>query len=151
MGMFDRLNNEKVKMFYTPFYNKDKKGTDFHYNFSGGSQNNFKNRQVLLLKSFWYKYPDDFLIIQFDYNFRTNVCPFCKKKIDSYFDKSLEKEVYICENCKKEVKFNEVKHFPCFLNIVKNKKLSKTIYDLSVLKKRNINLKNGIYNDLGEK
>lgn len=72
MGMYDYLGGEQIKIFYTPiFESKDiitgKPGT-WH---SGGGMRSFNEGDKLPLKTLYYKYPDNFVV--FDYEYSNNV------------------------------------------------------------------------------
>lgn len=62
MGMYDYLDGEQVKIFYTPVFN-EKYGI-WH---SGGSLRKFNINDELPLKTIYYKYPDNMIIYAYGY------------------------------------------------------------------------------------
>ncbi len=62
MGMYDYLDGEQVKIFYTPVFN-EKYGM-WH---SGGSLRNYSINDELPLKTTYYKYPDNMIIYAYGY------------------------------------------------------------------------------------
>lgn len=68
MGMYDYLGGEQVKIFYRPIFQlnkEDPKNSSFW--FSGGSLENYDRDDDLPLKTLYYKYPPNFLV--YDYRF----------------------------------------------------------------------------------
>ena len=58
MGLYDYLNGEQVKIFYSPVFWSENEGENVYY--SGGGLRGYINGDKLPLKTLYYKYPDDF-------------------------------------------------------------------------------------------
>ena len=66
MGMYDYLNGEQVKIFYTPVFGVYAgKSILWH---SGGSLRKFNINDELPLKTIYYKYPDDMIVYAYGYS-----------------------------------------------------------------------------------
>lgn len=63
MGMYDCLNGEQVKCFYRVIYYRENTNNDWQFSYSGGQLRGYINKSQLPLKTFHYKYPNDFLIL----------------------------------------------------------------------------------------
>lgn len=59
MGLYDYINGEQVKAFYSPIYDNDTKGT-WH---SGGRMVGFDNGDEVPLQTLYYKRPSNFMIL----------------------------------------------------------------------------------------
>lgn len=64
MGLYDYLNGEQVKCFYRVVYDKEDGVTSFHK--SGGYLRGYITGDDLPLKTFHYKYPANFLILDYE-------------------------------------------------------------------------------------
>lgn len=69
MGMFDYLGGEQIKIFYLPVFSKKDIMTDkpntWH---SGGRLREFNKESELPLKTWYYKYPQNFIAYDFYYD-----------------------------------------------------------------------------------
>lgn len=63
MGMYDYLNGEQVKCFYRIVHYKDNSNNSWQFSHSGGQLRGYADGSQLPLKTFHYKYPNDFLIL----------------------------------------------------------------------------------------
>lgn len=66
MGMYDYINGDQVKIFYTPIFDEVKRNT-WH---SGGRLKSYNTGDTVPIKTLYYKLPKDFLILSddLDYN-----------------------------------------------------------------------------------
>jgi hypothetical protein len=66
MGMYDYLSEEQIKIFYSPIFNKSDIVTNepdtWH---SGGQLRDFDESSELPLKTWYYKYPPNFIVFDF--------------------------------------------------------------------------------------
>lgn len=63
--MYDYINGEQVKCFYTPlFYADDLEPNNYIYH-SGGSLTGFNTGDLVPTETMYYKYPKDFIIYDF--------------------------------------------------------------------------------------
>lgn len=63
MGMYDYLNGEQVKCFYRIIHYKDGENSPWEFSHSGGQLRGYIDGSELPLKTFHYKYPSNFLIL----------------------------------------------------------------------------------------
>ena len=73
MGMFDEINGEQIKTFYTAFCTLaiddpifEKSNSELSPWFSGGSLKYFKNGDTVPYQTFWYNMGKDFNILDFN-------------------------------------------------------------------------------------
>lgn len=66
MGMFDSINGEQVKCFYVPVYDEHETSKNIWY--SGGRARFFKENDEVPSQTFWYKYSDNFMILDYMYS-----------------------------------------------------------------------------------
>jgi len=79
MGMYDYLGGEQIKIFYIPIFSEENviNGGPCVWH-SGGMLRNFNENSNLPLKTLYYKYPDNFVV--FDFNFNCDNCWIIKNK-----------------------------------------------------------------------
>lgn len=66
MGMYDTCSGKQIKCFYVPIFHADKNGNSGTYH-SGGLLRNFEIGDKLPVKTLYYKYPNDFIIFDYEY------------------------------------------------------------------------------------
>lgn len=66
MGMFDSINGEQVKCFYVPIYDGCETNENIWH--SGGRARIFKEKDIVPSQTFWYRYSDNFMILDYMYS-----------------------------------------------------------------------------------
>lgn len=68
MGMYDFINDNQVKCFYVPMYTIDAYIDKPCIYYSHGTMDSFNIGDELPLSTLYYKYPDNFMIFDYDFN-----------------------------------------------------------------------------------
>ena len=123
MGMYDYLNGEQVKCFYIPIFYYSEMENEMGFNsihHSGGQLIEYHNGDKLPLKTRWYKYSENLIILD-SRTGEAHLCPKCKSV---FYGKE-------CDEC--QTKATDKDKILSIIHVIKDGYLFDTFYDFNKL------------------